>query len=88
MDMEFLSKDNENHKVVFQHMNRLPLLLLSSQFYLTQLMRPIKNHSNKDFLDSKPENEILNLLNARKQKNDRPQIHLNYVNQYLIQQYK
>ena len=87
MDMEFPAKDNEDHKVVFQHMNLVLLMLLLNHFYRKQLMQPIKHHLNIEFLDSKPENSVNDHQIINKQ-NFRPQIHLDYVNQYLIQQYK
>ena len=68
MDMEFLAIDNEDHKVVFQHMNLVLLMLLLNHFYLKQLMEPIKYHLNIDFLDNKPKNKYINYLNIKKRK--------------------
>ncbi len=68
--MEFLAKDNEDHKVVFQYMNCLPLMLLLNHFYLIHLMEAmhyvenyifsedigmiLNNHLNICFLHNKP----------------------------------
>jgi hypothetical protein len=68
MDMVFLAKDNEYHKVDVQYMNYLLLLLLSNHFYLKQLMEPIYNHLNIDLLDNKPKTkyETIQILRTSK----------------------
>ncbi len=38
MGMVLFAKDNEDHKVVFQHMNLVLLMLLLNHFYLRQLL--------------------------------------------------
>jgi hypothetical protein len=53
--MEFPAIDNEDHKVVLQHMHCLLLLLLSNHFYLIQLMEATEYHSSNYFQDNKPE---------------------------------
>ncbi len=50
-------------------------------------MESIYNHSYNYFRDNKPENNYLNTKKKKKEK-FKPQIHLDYVIQYLIQQYK
>ena len=55
--MEFLAKDNEDHKVVVQHMTLVLLLLLSIHFYMIQWMESINYHSHSYFPDNKPENK-------------------------------
>jgi hypothetical protein len=39
MDMEFLAIDNEDHRVVCQHMHLVLLPLLLNHFYLQQLLK-------------------------------------------------
>jgi hypothetical protein len=88
MDMEFLARDNEDHTIAVQHMYCLLLLLLSNHSYLLQVMEPIMYHLSNYFLDSKPGKKKLNYLDVIGNRKCRPQIHLDYVSQYLIQQYK
>ncbi len=64
--MKFLIKDNEDHKVVVQHMNCLLLLLLSNHFYLKQSLEPIKYHLYIGYLHNRPEFKTLNYLNTKK----------------------
>jgi hypothetical protein len=61
MDMEFHAKDNEDHKVVVQHMNCLLLMLLLNHLYLKQLMEPINYHLNIDCLYNKPSKQNIKL---------------------------
>ena len=71
MGMAFLSKDNEDHTVVFQHTICPLSTLLSIHFYLTQLMQPIKHHSSTDCPDNKPTKSNMKLyINTRAKKSN------------------
>jgi hypothetical protein len=85
--MVYHAINNEHHRVVFQHMYLVLLKLLLNHFYLKQSMESIHYHLNIDFLDNIPItiNNFYQLNFVRKYK---PQIHLDYVIQYLLQQYR
>jgi hypothetical protein len=57
MDMGLFAKDNEDHKVVFQHMKLVLLMLLSLHFYLKQVMESMENLANIDLQYNKPEKQ-------------------------------
>ena len=68
MDMVFLAKDNEHHKVVVQHMNSILFMLLLTHFYSKLLLEPIYHPLNNSFLDNKPENQNISLFEYSERK--------------------